>query len=256
MHQLEDIVATSAHSSEPLTCEGSKLRSLPAQPGVNGRITLADLGVGAPSVGFNIETTLKNIPLSAAVTETAEEMQQQEIADFTITSPLDSFAPVLTMKTLFIRYSIAGLLRREIEEILGDLGITLQDLSQYPDAPEVVEDGDTFEANALAKARQAAVACGLPALADDSGLEVDALAGAPGVYSARYAGEPADDVRNNAKLLDALDGVTPDRRRARFRCAAAFVDPARGLELVRMGEVAGEILTAPRGTGGFGSSGR
>ena len=83
----------------------------------NSRITLADLGVGAPSVGFNIETTLRDIPLSAAMTDTGEEMQQQEIADFTITSPLDSFAPVFTMKTLFIRYSIAGLLRREIEEI-------------------------------------------------------------------------------------------------------------------------------------------
>jgi hypothetical protein len=84
---------------------------------VNSRITLADLGVAAPSVGFNIETTLKNIPLSTAVTETAEEMQQQELADLVITSPFDQFAPVFTMKTLFIRYSIAGLLRRELEEI-------------------------------------------------------------------------------------------------------------------------------------------
>jgi hypothetical protein len=91
-----------------------KLRELAI---VNSRITLADLGVGAPSVGFNVETTLKNIPLSAAVTETAEEMQQQELADLVITSPLDQFAPVFTMKTLFIRYTIAGLLRRELEEI-------------------------------------------------------------------------------------------------------------------------------------------
>ena len=91
-----------------------KLRELDI---VNSRIALADLGVGTTSIGFNIETTLKDIPLSAAMTDTGEEMQQQEIADFTITSPLDSFAPVFTMKTLFIRYSIAGLLRREIEEI-------------------------------------------------------------------------------------------------------------------------------------------
>lgn len=91
-----------------------KLRELAI---VNSRVVLADLGVGAPSVGFNIGTRLKDIPLSAAVTDTAEELQQQEITDFTITSPLDSFAPVFTMKTLFIRYSIAGLLRREIEEI-------------------------------------------------------------------------------------------------------------------------------------------
>ena len=83
----------------------------------NGRITLADLGVGAPSIGFNLETTLKNIPLSTAVTETAEEIQQQELADLVVTSPFDQFAPVFTMKTLFIRYSIAGLLRRELAEI-------------------------------------------------------------------------------------------------------------------------------------------
>lgn len=84
---------------------------------INGRITLTDLGVGAPSVGFNVETTLKNIPLSAATIDTDEEIQQQEIADLVITSPLDQFAPVFTIKTLFIRYSIAGLFRRELEEI-------------------------------------------------------------------------------------------------------------------------------------------
>jgi hypothetical protein len=84
---------------------------------VNGRITLADLGVGAPSVGFNVETTLRNIPLSGGMTETDEEIQQQELADLVITSPFDQFAPVFTMKTLFIRYSFAGLLRRELEEI-------------------------------------------------------------------------------------------------------------------------------------------
>jgi hypothetical protein len=100
---------TKAASTKPW-----KLRELGI---VNSRITLADLGVGAPNVGFNIETTLKNIPLSAAVTETAEEIQQQELADLVITSPFDQFAPVFTMKTLFIRYSIAGLLRRELEEI-------------------------------------------------------------------------------------------------------------------------------------------
>jgi hypothetical protein len=105
-------VATATTKTPP--AKPWKLRELGI---VNGRITLADLGVGAPSVGFNIETTLKNIPLSTAVTETAEEMQQQELADLVITSPFDQFAPVFTMKTLFIRYSIAGLLRRELEEI-------------------------------------------------------------------------------------------------------------------------------------------
>jgi hypothetical protein len=100
---------TNAPSAKPW-----KLRELGI---VNGRITLTDLGVGAPSVGFNVETTLRNIPLSAAASETDEEIQQQEIADLVITSPLDQFAPVFTMKTLFIRYSIAGLFRRELEEI-------------------------------------------------------------------------------------------------------------------------------------------
>ncbi len=105
----------------------------------------------------------------------------------------------------------------------------------------------TFEENALAKARQAARATGLPAIADDSGLEVDALDGAPGVYSARYAGPGADDDRNNAKLLEALGGVPPALRTARFRCVAVFVDPARGLELVRERRLRGRD---PRGAAG------
>jgi XTP/dITP diphosphohydrolase len=127
--------------------------------------------------------------------------------------------------------------------------VTIDELA--PDA-ELREDGDTFEANALAKARQAAAATGRPALADDSGLEVDALSGAPGVYSARYAGLPSDDARNNRKLLEALRDVPAEGRRGRFRCVAAFVDPARGIELVRAGACEGEILGSPRGAGGFG----
>lgn len=117
---------------------------------------------------------------------------------------------------------------------------------------ELREDGVTFVENALAKARQAARATGLPAIADDSGLEVDALEGAPGVYSARYAGPGANDDSNNAKLLEALRGVPPARRTARFRCVAVFVDPARALELVRDGACEGEVLEAPRGKDGFG----
>ena len=120
-----------------------------------------------------------------------------------------------------------------------------------PDA-ELREDGVTFVENALAKARQAALATGLPAIADDSGLEVDALEGAPGVYSARYAGPAADDATNNAKLLEALRGVPPAPRTARFRCVAVFVDPARALEIVREGACEGEVLEAPRGQDGFG----
>jgi XTP/dITP diphosphohydrolase len=127
--------------------------------------------------------------------------------------------------------------------------VTIDELA--PDA-ELREDALTFEENALAKARQAAVATGLPALADDSGLEVDALSGAPGVHSARYAGVGASDAANNAKLLEALRGVPPERRGARYRCVAAFVDPARGVELTRAGACEGSLLEAPRGTGGFG----
>src|SRR5262245_23356364 len=89
--------------------------------------------------------------------------------------------------------------RQEIEEILGDLGITLHDLSRYPQAPEVVEDGDTFEANARKKASETATAVGQWVLAEDSGLVVPALEGRPGVYSARYAGKQGDDEANNQK---------------------------------------------------------
>ncbi len=113
------------------------------------------------------------------------------------------------------------------------------------------EDGDTFEANALLKARACAAATGLPALADDSGLEVDALGGAPGVRSARYAGEPADDAANNAKLVAALADVPPEERTARFVCAAAIALPD-GREHVLRGTMDGRIVDDARGTHGFG----
>jgi XTP/dITP diphosphohydrolase len=140
----------------------------------------------------------------------------------------------------------------EIAALFADVGFDLVTIDDVAPGAELREDAETFEDNALAKARQAAAACRLPALADDSGLEVEALGGVPGVYSARYAGVPSDDARNNAKLLAAMASVPSGARRARFRCAAAFVDPAHGIEIVRTGEVAGEILPAPRGTGGFG----
>jgi XTP/dITP diphosphohydrolase len=115
-------------------------------------------------------------------------------------------------------------------------------------APE--ESGTTFAANALLKAR-AALAAGDLALADDSGLEVDALDGAPGVRSARYAGEPGDDARNNTKLLDALKECRDGERTARFRSAVALVTRA-GTELVAHGAVEGRIVETPRGALGFG----
>lgn len=143
---------------------------------------------------------------------------------------------------------------REILPLLESAGLAFDLVPIDEVAPDavLVEDEPTFEANALAKARQAAAATGLAALADDSGLEVDALGGAPGVWSARYAGEPCDDGRNNAKLIGAMADVAEGHRRARFKCVAAFVDPARGVQLACAGACEGEILTAARGAGGFG----
>ena len=123
---------------------------------------------------------------------------------------------------------------------------------------EVVEDAVTFAANAAKKARWAVRETGLPALADDSGIEVDALGGAPGVRTRRYAGDNATDDENNEKLLAALEGVPPDARGARYVCVLAVAVPAAagpraGLPVtVRRGTVAGRIATAPRGSGGFG----
>jgi XTP/dITP diphosphohydrolase len=143
---------------------------------------------------------------------------------------------------------------REIGVLLADSGLAWDLVSVDEVAPQcaLTEDEPSFEGNALSKARQAAAATALPALADDSGIEVDALAGAPGVYSARWSGEPCDDERNNEKMLRELASVPTEKRTARYRCAAAFVDPTRSLELVRTGACEGRLLEAPRGTGGFG----
>ncbi len=121
--------------------------------------------------------------------------------------------------------------------------------------PDVVEDADTFAGNAIKKAREVSRVTGLPALADDSGLEVDALGGAPGVYSARYAGDAHDDAANNAKLLAALADVPAERRTARFRAVLALADVSGPLGtevLTADGTCEGVILDAPRGSGGFG----
>jgi XTP/dITP diphosphohydrolase len=140
----------------------------------------------------------------------------------------------------------------ELRELLP--GIEVRSLDDVH-VPEVVEDADTFAGNAAKKAREVSAATGLPALADDSGLEVDALGGAPGVYSARYAGEPHDDVKNNTKLLAALAGVPADQRTARFHSVLALADvtgPLGGEVITADGTCEGVILDAPRGTGGFG----
>jgi XTP/dITP diphosphohydrolase len=143
---------------------------------------------------------------------------------------------------------------REIAVLLGEAGLAseLVTIDEVAPKAELVEDEDTFEGNALAKARQASQACGMPAIADDSGIEVDALDGAPGVRSARWAGEPCDDDRNNQKLLRELVGVPSEKRTARYRCAAAFVDVKNRQEVVRSGVCEGMMLTSPRGQGGFG----
>jgi XTP/dITP diphosphohydrolase len=142
--------------------------------------------------------------------------------------------------------------RREIEEILGDLPITLHDLSQYPAAPEVVEDGTTFEANARKKASETARAVGQWVLGEDSGLVVPALRGRPGVYSARFAGKQGNDAANNARLLAELVPQPPEARAAYYVCTAALADPEGEVRAVTEGRCHGRIISEYRGTGGFG----
>jgi XTP/dITP diphosphohydrolase len=142
--------------------------------------------------------------------------------------------------------------RQEIVEILGDLGLELRDLSAWPAAPEVVEDGQTFEANARKKASELARALGQWLLGEDSGLVVPALNGRPGVYSARYAGKQGDDEANNARLLAELAPLPDDRRAAYYVCTAALADPQGEIREVVEGRCHGVIIRAARGTGGFG----
>lgn len=137
----------------------------------------------------------------------------------------------------------------EIKAIFNFKGLVIESAFDYPELPDVIEDGETFEANALKKAREISGATGCMALADDSGLEVDVLDGAPGVYSARYAGEPCDDSMNNQKLLAELK--EKDNRSARFRTVLALVTVG-GEELTVDGFCPGRIIDAPRGHAGFG----
>ncbi len=141
---------------------------------------------------------------------------------------------------------------RELSALLGDLGYELIAQSEF-DVPEVAETGTTFVENAIIKARHAAELTGLPALADDSGIEVDALAGAPGVYSARFAGPGSSDADNNALLVEKLRDIPPDRRSARYRAVIVLMrhaaDPS---PLICEGSWEGMIRLEPAGTGGFG----
>ncbi len=138
---------------------------------------------------------------------------------------------------------------REIATLLEHVNVTVVPQSEYG-VEDADETGTTFEENAVIKARHAAQATGLPAIADDSGLTVDALGGRPGVYSARYSGEGATDESNIDKLMDELDGV--DERGAAFRCVACYVESEDAEPVFGKGEWRGEILTERRGDGGFG----
>ncbi|MDN3522868.1 RdgB/HAM1 family non-canonical purine NTP pyrophosphatase [Halomonas ramblicola] len=141
---------------------------------------------------------------------------------------------------------------REFDQLLRPLGYDVHPQSAF-EVPEIEETGLTFVENALLKARQASRVGGLPALADDSGLEVDALDGAPGIYSARYAGEPKSDERNNARLLEALAEVPEGRRRGRYWCVLVFLRHAEDpVPRIVQCSWEGEILAHPRGEDGFG----
>jgi XTP/dITP diphosphohydrolase len=142
--------------------------------------------------------------------------------------------------------------REEVLDILHDLPIEVRDLTSWPDAPEVVEDGTTFEANARKKASELARHLKQWVLGEDSGLVVPALGGRPGVYSARYAGKQGDDEANNRKLLAELAPLPDDRRAAYYVCTAALADPAGDVRAVFEGRCHGIIIKEPRGNGGFG----
>jgi XTP/dITP diphosphohydrolase len=155
------------------------------------------------------------------------------------------------LERLVIATANAGKLR-EFRVLLAGLPFEAVSQASLGVAP-IPETGCSFSSNALLKARHAAASTGSAAIADDSGLEVDALGGAPGIYSARYAGEDADEAANNAKLLAALAGVPPAERGARYRCVLVFVEgPSDHSPLVAEGVWEGFMLEAPRGAGGFG----
>ena len=141
---------------------------------------------------------------------------------------------------------------KELAELLADQHIEVKPQSEF-NVPDVEETGTTFVENAIIKARHAAKITGLPAIADDSGLEVDALNGAPGVYSARYAGEGATDHDNNNKLISALENIPEENRSARFHCVLVFMkhenDPT---PIICHGKWEGSMITSSQGEQGFG----
>ena len=140
---------------------------------------------------------------------------------------------------------------KEMRLVLKNLPLEILSLADFDNMPDAVEDGKTFEDNALIKARFFQKCTGLACLADDSGLEVDALNKMPGVYSARFAGYHADDATNNQKLLDELAKIGVTESKAAYRCALAFIDND-GTEILTSGKINGTIKTVAKGSGGFG----
>lgn len=155
------------------------------------------------------------------------------------------------MKELIVASRNQGKVR-EIKELLEDLPFKITSLLEYPDIPEIIEDGKTYRSNALKKAREVALATGKMAMSDDSGIEVKALDNAPGIYSARFAGEGASEKARNKKMFQMLKNVPMPKRQARYRCVIALVD-AKGKELgVVEGTCSGYITTKEMGGNGFG----
>lgn len=141
---------------------------------------------------------------------------------------------------------------KEINNFLQANGINVISQNEF-DVPEAIEDGLTFVENAIKKARNACAHTGLPSLADDSGIEVDAINKAPGIYSARFSGEAANDEKNNIKLLAELDGVAESERTARYQCIMVYMESADDpTPIITQGSLEGRILTKARGDGGFG----
>jgi len=154
------------------------------------------------------------------------------------------------MKEVIIATKNAGK-AREFEHIFASRGIVVRTLLDFPEIPEVEETGTTFEENAILKAEAVSQALNKMVIGDDSGLMVDALEGRPGIYSARYAGEPKNDQNNTDKVLSELQGVPEEKRSARFYCALAVAIPGQETRTVS-GSCEGRILEERRGTNGFG----
>lgn len=141
---------------------------------------------------------------------------------------------------------------REVAEILAPAGFLVVPVTEFAHVPEVVEDGQTFAENAAKKAREVALAIGQWVIGEDSGLQVDALNGAPGIYSARYSGPDATDELNNARLVRELSGIPVEKRGAGYLCSVALANPAGEIRIAVEGTCRGRVLDRPQGSGGFG----